>query len=45
MIVAPCLFIGIGMGMILGNVQGFTLIGLGIGILVEDLKKLKTTGK
>jgi len=33
------LFIGIGVGLITGEVAGFTLIGLGVGFLVAYLFK------
>ena len=35
------LFIGIGVGLITGQVAGFTLIGLGVGFLVAYLGRKK----
>jgi len=37
--VAAGLFIGIGVGLLVGNIGAFTLIGLGIGYLVDRLIK------
>ncbi len=35
------LFIGIGIGLITGEVAGYTLIGLGLGLFVTFLSKRK----
>ena len=32
--IPACLFIGIGLGLLTGQVAAFTLIGLGIGLLI-----------
>lgn len=35
MIIAGCLLVGIGLGMLFGHTGEGTLIGLGVGILIE----------
>jgi len=35
------LFIGLGLGFILGNIVGYLLLGLGIGFLISYLDKRK----
>jgi len=39
--IPACLFIGIGVGLLTGQVAAFTLIGLGLGILITYLKSGK----
>lgn len=41
MIVAGSMFIGIGVGYLIGNVGAGTLIGLGVGFILEEILKRK----
>lgn len=39
--IPACLFIGIGIGLLTGQVAAFTLIGLGLGIFITFLTSRK----
>ena len=49
MIIPACMFIGIGLGMLLGHTVAGTLLGIGFGLLIkyilEDDEKSKNTSK
>ena len=49
MIIPACMFIGIGIGMILGHTGAGTILGLGFGLLIkyilEDMDKSNNRSK